>query len=60
VATCEFTAHGEAVEGPDTGSVYTHHGTSVALKIKKPGVLVATSLCNIHGLWESAKTIKIS
>jgi desulfoferrodoxin (superoxide reductase-like protein) len=32
----------------------------VALKIKKPGVLVATSLCNIHGLWESGKTITIS
>jgi superoxide reductase len=60
VATCEFTAHGESVEGPDTGPVYTHHETTVALKIKKPGVLVATSLCNIQGLWESGKTITIS
>jgi superoxide reductase len=39
--------------------VYTHHGATVALKISKPGVLVATSLCNIHGLWENSKAVKI-
>jgi len=60
VANCEFTAHGESAEGPNKGPVYTNHTATVAMKINKPGVIVATSLCNIHGLWENSKAIKIS
>lgn len=59
VASCEFTAHGESTEGPDKGPVYTHHGATIAMKTNKPGTLFATSLCNIHGLWENSKAIKI-
>jgi superoxide reductase len=59
VAHCEFAAHGECVEGPNKGPVYTHHGATVTMKINKPGTLFATSLCNIHGLWENSKTISI-
>jgi superoxide reductase len=59
VAICEFSAHGEAADGPNKGPVYTHHGATVTMKTSQPGVLVATSLCNIHGLWENAKTVKI-
>ena len=59
VANCEFTAHGESAEGPNKGPVYTHHGATVYLKTSKPGVLIATSLCNIHGLWENSQAIKI-
>ena len=59
VANCEFTAHGEAVAGPNQGPVYTHHAATVALKTSQPGVIIATSLCNIHGLWENSKAIKI-
>jgi superoxide reductase len=60
VAHCEFTAHGECVEGPNKGPVYTNHAATVGLKINKPGMLLATSLCNIHGLWENTKPIKVS
>jgi superoxide reductase len=59
VANCEFSAHGESVDGPNKGPVYTHHRATVAMKTQKPGVILATSLCNIHGLWENAKAIKI-
>lgn len=59
VASCEFTAHGESVDGANKGPVYTNHCAAVMLKTTKPGVLFATSLCNIHGLWENSKTIKI-
>jgi superoxide reductase len=59
VASCAFTAHGEAADGPNKGPVYTHHGATVTMKTSKPGVLVATSLCNIHGLWENTKTITV-
>jgi superoxide reductase len=57
VAHCEFSAHGECVAGPNKGPVYTHHGTTVTMKINKPGTLLATAYCNIHGAWENSKTI---
>jgi superoxide reductase len=60
VARCEFAAHGESTEGPDTSTVYTHHGFSAWMKTKKPGVLYAVSLCNIHGLWESEKKLAVA
>jgi superoxide reductase len=59
VGNFEFTAHGESVDGPDQGPVYTHHAVTASMKINKPGVLYATSLCNIHGLWEYAKEVKV-
>ena len=59
IGNFEFTAHGEAVDGANQGPVYTHHSVTAALKTKKPGTLIATSMCNIHGLWESVKEIKL-
>jgi len=56
----EFSAHGESVEGPNQGPVFTHHAVSAALKVTKPGTLYAVALCNIHGLWESNLEIRIS
>jgi len=29
------------------------------LKVSKPGTLHALALCNIHGLWEYARDIKV-
>ncbi len=59
VGNFEFTAHGESVEGPNTGPVFTHHAAATKMKVKKPGELIATSFCNIHGLWENSKRISI-
>jgi superoxide reductase len=55
----EFNAHGASVQGPNTSSVYTHHAATTWFKTGKPGTLLAVSLCNIHGLWQSSKEIKI-
>ena len=55
----DFTAHGEAGTGPNTGPAYTQPEAQVAVKLAKSGVLYATSLCNIHGLWASAQEIKV-
>jgi superoxide reductase len=55
----EFSAHGESVEGPNTGPVYTNHEVTASFKIDKPGTVYATALCNIHGLWRSEKEIKV-
>ena len=56
----EFSAHGEAVAGPNQGPVYTHHGVTTWLKVNQSGTLHALALCNIHGLWESSKEIVAS
>ena len=55
----EFNAHGESVNGPNTSSVFTHHAVTTWFKTSKPGTILAVSLCNIHGLWQSSKEIKI-
>jgi superoxide reductase len=56
----EFSAHGESTAGPNQGPVYTNHEVTASLKISKPGVIYATALCNIHGLWQSAKEIQVT
>jgi superoxide reductase len=60
VARFDFTAHGESVEGPNKGPVYTNHEASFSMKISKSGTMHALSLCNIHGLWESTKEISVA
>ena len=55
----EFNAHGESSEGANAGPVHTHHAMKASININKPGTLIAASLCNIHGLWESSKEIKL-
>jgi superoxide reductase len=59
VAALNFTAHGGSAEGPNTGPCYTHHAGTIQMKINKPGQLIATAYCNIHGLWENAQQIGI-
>jgi superoxide reductase len=59
VGNFEFTAHGESVEGADKGPVYTNHSAVGKLKINKAGTLLAAALCNIHGLWENSKAVKV-
>ena len=56
----EFTAHGESVEGPNKGPVYTNHEIATTLKVNKSGLLYAIAFCNIHGLWQSDKEIKVT
>ena len=60
VSHIEFSAHGEAVAGPNQGPVYTHHGVVSTLKIAKSGTLQALAYCNIHGLWESSKPVSVT
>jgi superoxide reductase len=56
----EFSAHGESAEGPNKSTIYTHHEVSLSMKTSKPGVIYASALCNIHGLWQSQREIRIS
>lgn len=60
ITRTEFNTHGESTEGPNTGTVFTHHEMTVKFKTEKPGTLMASSYCNIHGLWQNAKEITVS
>ena len=59
LGVANFTAHGESIKGPDTSTVYTDPYAVFHLKTEKPGKLIATSYCNIHGLWKYVKEIKV-
>ena len=59
VARLEFNVHGEAVAGANEGPVFAEAAGTVTATFKKSGKLIATSYCNIHGLWESEKTITV-
>jgi len=50
----EFSAHGEA------GGTLTNPAVSFSVQVNKSGTLTALSLCNLHGLWESSKLIKVA
>ena len=59
VAHFEFSAHGESAKGANQGPAYTHPEASFSMKVNAAGTLIALSLCNIHGLWESSKAITL-
>ena len=59
VATIEFSAHVETAAGANQGPVFTQHQGSAFLKLSQSGTLIATSYCNIHGLWESSQQITV-
>jgi len=52
VAHFDFAVHGE-------GTAYAHPTATFSMQVEKPGTLIALSLCNIHGLWESSQEIGI-
>ena len=59
IVRCEFGTHGASVQGPNTSEVYTNHAFTCMMKTGKAGTLIAVSMCNIHGLWQSSKDLKL-
>lgn len=55
----EFGAHGASTQGPNTSTLYTHSEVVCSIKTDKPGTILASSYCNIHGLWQNSKKIEI-
>jgi len=55
----EFTAHGESALGVDTSTVYTAPEVNFKFKTEKSGTILASSYCNIHGLWQGSKEITV-
>ena len=59
IGSYQFSAHGESVEGANKGPAYAEPVAKAVLKLNNSGTLLATSYCNIHGLWESSKAITV-
>jgi superoxide reductase len=55
----EFNAHGASTQGADTSTIMTHPQAAMAFKTDKGGTLLASSYCNIHGLWQSSAELTI-
>ena len=59
VARSEFTVHGESAQGPNTSTIFSDPAVTITMKTDKPGTLMASSYCNIHGLWSSAAKLNV-
>jgi len=59
IGTFEFTAHGASGTGPNTSTVYTDPKVVCTLKTEKSGAIIASSYCNVHGLWESSQELSV-
>jgi len=55
----DFSSHGESTLGPNTSTIFTHPEVTVNFKTEKNGTIMATSYCNIHGLWKNSKELKV-
>jgi superoxide reductase len=59
VARFEFNTHGESAKGPDTSTVYADPKVKAYFKTERAGTILATSYCNIHGVWKSTKELTV-
>ena len=55
----EFSAHGESVQGPNTSTVFTNSEAVCSFKTEKSGTILASSYCNIHGIWQNSKKVEV-
>ncbi len=58
VAHAEFKAHGDSTTD-QPGPAFTNPVMTASLKLAKSGTLQAVAYCNIHGVWQSAKPIRV-
>jgi superoxide reductase len=59
----EVYFHPEGAKFPQqlgTSTVYTNPSAVCTFKTDRPGTIIASSYCNIHGLWESSKPLAIA
>ena len=53
----QFSAHGATTDGPNSVVLHTDPQAVFQVSLDKPGTFLATSYCNIHGLWESEREV---
>ncbi len=59
IGRSEFTAHGESAQGPNMSTIFTNPDSVTTLKTEKSGTIMASSYCNIHGLWTLSKRLEV-
>lgn len=59
VGTANFDVHGDSADPQNPGPALCEPCATFKVKLAKSGTFVAKSYCNIHGLWESSKTITV-
>jgi superoxide reductase len=59
LANLTFDAHADTADAAKPGPAIADPFGSVKVKLAASGTLIAQSYCNIHGLWESSRPIKI-
>jgi len=52
IGTYNFGSHGE-------NDLYTDASVTTKFQVEKSGTLIASSYCNIHGLWENTAQLKV-
>jgi superoxide reductase len=59
LANLTFDAHADTADAAKPGPAIADPFGSVKVKLTASGTLIAQSYCNIHGLWENSKAVKI-
>ena len=59
ITRAEFSTHGESAQGPNTSTIYSNPEITAVFKTEKSGTILASSYCNIHGLWQSSKKLEV-
>lgn len=55
----EFNSHGESAQGPNTSTIYAQPSVVCSFKTEKSGTILASSYCNIHGLWQNSQELSV-
>jgi superoxide reductase len=59
IGRASFGTHGASAQGPNTSTVFSHPEVTLTFKTDKAGTILASSQCNIHGLWQSSKELSV-
>ena len=59
LANLAFDVHADTADAAKPGPAIADPFGSVKIKLTAGGTLIAQSYCNINGLWENSKTIKV-
>lgn len=59
LAHADFTAHA-ATLSDQPGPALTQPRMTADIQLSRPGTLQALAYCNLHGLWQSARSIRLT
>ncbi|MFW6106605.1 MAG: class II SORL domain-containing protein [bacterium] len=55
----DFLAHGATTDGGDSATLHANPFAVFEVRLDQPGELIATSYCNIHGIWENTAKLAL-